>query len=60
VLGERCRLDRRTADRDHQIASDLVPDWLPWTITGISAVALVAAIGWRVMPLVRRRLHFGE
>jgi hypothetical protein len=37
-----------------------VPGWLPWTIVGASALALAAAIAWRVTPVVRRRLHFGE
>lgn len=38
---------------------ELVPGWLPWTIAGASAVALAAAVGWRAMPVVRRRLHLG-
>jgi hypothetical protein len=37
-----------------------VPRWMPWTVTGLSTVALAAAIGWRLLPLVRRRLHRGE
>ncbi|TAK61709.1 MAG: lamin tail domain-containing protein [Dehalococcoidia bacterium] len=39
---------------------ELVPGWLPWTIVGLSSLALAAAVGWRMLPVVRRRLHFGE
>jgi hypothetical protein len=37
----------------------IVPGWLPWAATAASGVVLACAIGWRALPFLRRRLHFG-
>ncbi len=60
VLGERRNAATGPVIDIASSRRELVPGWLPWTIASASGLALAAAIGWRVLPVVRRRLHFGE
>lgn len=57
VLGE-----HQSADAGETVAiassrRDRVPDWLPWSVAGASAIALAATLVWRLLPLVRNRFR---